>query len=248
MGEPELDCFPEGFALSRFHGVSLALLNAQAEALRNGNPGFIIEKERIAKDQAPNLVILVRCRQCSAILLDPDPHLLETGNPVLFAKDLPRQAAGQAGRRFEKATTNDEVLWAVQLEEQRFSGQQRSKRLPSTGLPEVDFIKLRPIAKEPKPLVIGNRNVELHVPRVSLVRSQSRNPWTGSSPIDATLQFLLILTPRPPLVPRSRVVCRPHLGPRGPARMQVKWSQVAERSPNGATAHPVSSAFRSHKA
>ena len=91
-------------------------MDAQAEICWNGNPGVIVEEERVAKDQAPDLVILVRCRRRSAILLDPDSHLLEAGNPILFAKDLPRQTAGQAGRRLEKAAANDKVLWAVQLE------------------------------------------------------------------------------------------------------------------------------------
>jgi hypothetical protein len=62
----------------------------------------------------------------------------------------------------EEAAPGNEVLRAVKLEDERLTRLECPKESASSRLPEVGLIELRLTPEEAKPLVVGDRNVEVH--------------------------------------------------------------------------------------
>ena len=54
----------------------------------------------------------------------------------------------------EDAATYDEVLGAVQLEQEEFAGEEGVELAVAAGLPEIDFVELRAMAEQVEPLAI----------------------------------------------------------------------------------------------
>ena len=60
----------------------------------------------------------------------------------------------------EETTADDEVVWAVQLEEEELARLQRAKLRSTTGLSEVDLLD-GPRGKELEPVQIGDADIDL---------------------------------------------------------------------------------------
>src|SRR5688572_32325603 len=97
-----------------------------------------------------------------SVALDAFAHLFECGRAVLGTECLPGSLGVNQGCVRKEAPSHDEVVGRVQFEEQRLADGQQLKKTPSTRLPEVDLIQVRPGAEEVVPVVVGNRHVCSH--------------------------------------------------------------------------------------
>ena len=83
----------------------------------------------------------------SPVLGDAPAHVGEIERAVGDTKRFPGEADGQEAGMGENATAHDEVFGAVELEEEKFAGEEGPKLVVAAGLPEIDFVELRAVAE-----------------------------------------------------------------------------------------------------
>ena len=62
----------------------------------------------------------------------------------------------------EDSATHDEVLGAVELEEEKFAGAKGAELVVAAGLPEIDFVELRAMAQQIEPVAVGYPDEGFH--------------------------------------------------------------------------------------
>ena len=80
----------------------------------------------------------------------------------------------------KESSANDEVLRAMQLEQERFARLERSELAISTGLPKVELVQLRLTSQKAKPVVVGDGHVKLQVEE-SLAPAWMRLSWSPAA-------------------------------------------------------------------
>ena len=119
--------------------IALPLHDIEVKVRRRRNPTGRFQEEWALQQDAPDRELLADVRD-PAVLRDPHLHLIERDGAVHLPEGLPRQRRRQQRRVPEVPSTDDEVVGAVQFEEEEIPRLQRLEELLSPGLPEIHFI------------------------------------------------------------------------------------------------------------
>src|SRR5258708_25296192 len=108
-----------------------------------------------------------------AVLVDALAHLLQRACAVRDAERSPGEDEGQDRRVREYSAANDEVLRAVQLEEEQLARLEHAENAVPAGLPEVHFVEVRLRSEQLVPVAVGDPDERPHA--TPLVSSSCRS-------------------------------------------------------------------------
>jgi len=97
----------------------------------------------------------------ASVPFHPASHFEKGWGAVLIPERFPRQTRWQKRKMSEKPAAHDEILGAVEFEEERLTWLEAFESSAAAWLPEIDFVGLQ-LAEESKPVVIGNGDVTPH--------------------------------------------------------------------------------------
>lgn len=120
------------------------------------------EEERLLKNDASERVVFEPVVVLTPVLGDASAHVGEIEGAVGDAEGLPGEADGQEAGMGEDAAAYDVVFGAVELEEEEFAGEEGAELVVAARLPEIDFVELRAVAQQVKPVAIGYPDVGFH--------------------------------------------------------------------------------------
>ena len=106
------------------------------------------------QNDAPERVVFHPVVLPPPVLGDALAHIGEVERAVGDAERFPGEADGQQAGVGEDSAAHDEVLGAVEFEEEEFAGEEGAELAVAAGLPEIDFVELRAMAEEVEPLAI----------------------------------------------------------------------------------------------
>src|SRR5262245_34457331 len=104
---------------------------------------------------------------------------MQRSHPVSLAEGIPGQAYRQGPPMGEQGTTNDEIGWAMELEQEESAGWERLELHSPAGLPEVDLVESWARGEEAIPLFIGHTHEEAHQYQITPV---GRGPKPSCAP------------------------------------------------------------------
>ncbi len=96
------------------------------------------------------------------VVLDAKAHLSKATGAVLLAEGVPGETGWQAGPMGKETAAYDEVVRAVELEEQRLRHFETPEPATRARLPKIHFVRWVQFEEELEPLLIGDRDERLH--------------------------------------------------------------------------------------
>lgn len=161
-GQGGLEAFPEGQAGLNGQIVGAALNDVGLPVRWNRNPRILREEERLLQNDTAERVVFQPVVVLTPVLGDASPHVGEIERAVGDAEGFPGEADWEKAGVGEDAAAYDVVFGAVQLEEEEFAGEECTKLVVAAGLPEIDFVELRPAAQKVEPLAIRYSDEGFH--------------------------------------------------------------------------------------
>ena len=120
------------------------------------------EEADVADEQAADHRVLAGPDRGPPVPADPRPHLLNAGDPVGLAEELPGLGDPQPRRVAEEAAADQLVVRVVGLEEERLARGQDTELAGTAGLPEIGLRHPGPVRQESVPVAIGHSHVRPH--------------------------------------------------------------------------------------
>jgi hypothetical protein len=142
--------------------VALALHDVAGELRRRVRDRAVREEAGVADEQASDHRVLAGSDRGPPVPANPRPHLLDAGDPVRFAEELPGLGDPQPRRVAEETPADQLVVRVVGLEEERLTGRQDTELAGTAGLPEIDLRHPRPVRQEPVPAAVGHPHIRPH--------------------------------------------------------------------------------------
>jgi hypothetical protein len=101
----------------------------------------------------------------SSIALNPCSHFVFSLGAIARSEGAPCKTHGKASEISKKATSDYEIPRAVELEEERFTDFQGTKRAVPAGPPEIHLLWWFIAREVGEPIPVRDPNVEFHRPR-----------------------------------------------------------------------------------
>ena len=121
------------------HVVALALDDVGGEAWGRVREWVGREEAHIADEQAADHRVLAGPIGVPPVVADAGSHLLQVGDPVGLAEELPGLGDPQPRGVAEETAADQLVVRVVGLEEERLARGQDTELAATAGLPEIDF-------------------------------------------------------------------------------------------------------------
>ncbi len=129
---------------------------------RNGDPVQLVEKEGRLEQDAADGVILGGVWFHPAILFDPRPHLCFGLCAVIRAERFPSETDRENREVAEEPAAHNEVIGAVEFEQERLTGLEGAEGRAAAGLPEVDFFGPLALREVGEPITVRDSYIETH--------------------------------------------------------------------------------------
>src|SRR5712691_1752460 len=137
------------------------------------------KEERLLEQDAADPVVFVALADLPAVALDTRPHLHVRPGAVRNRERVPSEADGKQSGVREYPAAHDEVVRAVQLEQEQLARRERAEDTVPSGLPEVDFVKRRLRRKQLEPVAIGDADESLQARRSQWLLAGSSSLFAG---------------------------------------------------------------------